>query len=119
MSEVMHAIGREHIMFAILACAVLAVLWSLERKSKDRKSHFTFDELLTEDGKTSKAACLMFGSFAVATWLLVFLTVNGKITEGYFTAYLGFYVAPAVAKIIKGQDATSSAAVTVSSTLEK
>jgi hypothetical protein len=112
----MHAVGREHIMFAILACAVLAILWSLERKSKDHRSRFSFDELLTEDGKTSKAACLMFGSFAVATWLLVFLTVNGKITEGYFSAYLGFYVAPAVAKIIKGADVTSSATVsTISS----
>lgn len=116
MKDFIQAIGREHIMFAILGCAVLAILWSLERKSKDRKSHFSFDDLLTEDGKTSKAACLMFGSFAVATWLLVFLTVNGKITEGYFTAYLGFYVAPAVARILKGPDATSTTTVTASST---
>lgn len=116
MKEFLQAVGREHIMFAILACAVLAILWSLERKSNDRASRFSFDELLTEDGKTSKAACLMFGSFAVATWLIVFLTVNGKITEGYFTAYLGFYVAPAVARIIKGPDATNSSTVsTISS----
>lgn len=102
MKEFLQAVGREHIMFAILAIAVLLVLWSLERKSRDHKSHFSFDELLTEDGKTSKAACVMFGSFAVTTWLLVFLTVNGKITETYFGAYLTAWVAPAVAKILKG-----------------
>lgn len=105
MKEFLQAVGREHIMFAILACAALAILWSLERKSRDRRSSFSFDELLTEDGKTSKAACVMFGSFAVTTWLLVFLTVNGKITETYFGAYLTAWVAPAVAKILRGSEA--------------
>lgn len=104
MNEFVHAFGREHIMFAILGIAFLSIMWSLERKNRDNRSRFSFDELLTEDGKTSKAACVMFGSFAVTTWLLVFLTVNNKITETYFTAYLGFWVAPAVARIIKGPD---------------
>lgn len=107
MKEVLQAIGREHIMFAILACAILLILWGLERKNADRHSHFSFDDLLTENGKTSKAACVMFGSFAATTWLLVFLTATGKITEGYFGLYLTAWVAPAVTRIIKGPEAAA------------
>lgn len=105
----MHIVGREHIMFAILAIAILAILWTLERKSRNTRSAFSFDELLTENGKTSKAACVMFGSFAATTWLLMFLTATGKITEGYFGLYLTAWVAPAVAKIIKGDAAPPAA----------
>lgn len=108
MNEFVRAVGRDHIMFAILAIAILAIMLSLERKNRSSRSAFSFDDLLTENGKTSKAACVMFGSFAVTTWLLVFLTVNGKITETYFGAYLAAWVAPAVAKIIKGDAAPAA-----------
>lgn len=105
MNEALREIGRDHVMFAILAVTVLLVLWSLERKSKDRHSSFSFDELLTENGKTSKAACVMFGAFAFSIWLMVFLALKDKMTEGYFGAFLAAWVAPAVAKIIKGPEA--------------
>lgn len=110
MNEFIHALGREHIMFAIFAVGVLAILWSLERKSKSHTSHFNFDDLLTEDGKTSKAACVMFGSFAVTTWVLVYLTINAKLTELIFGAYLTAWVAPVVTKIIAARKDVSSSA---------
>lgn len=117
MKEFIRDIGGRHIMFAILACAVLGILWSLERRSRSDKSHFHFDDLLLDDnGKTSKAACVMFGSFVVTTWCIVFLAVNEKLTEGYFGAYLTAWVAPVVANIIKGPQQQPASTTTVTAT---
>jgi hypothetical protein len=116
MREFIHDIGGRHVMYAVLFCATLVILWTLERRSRSNASAFRFDDLLTEDGKTSKAACVMFGAFALSTWILIFLTINEKITEGYFGAYLAAWVGPAVAKIIKGPDAVSTSTVTATST---
>lgn len=103
MGDLIKEIGGRHVMYAILACATLAILWSLERRSRSNLSKFHFDDLLLDDnGKTSKAACVMFGSFVVTTWVIVFLAVNEKLSEGFFDAYIAAWVAPVVAIIIKG-----------------
>jgi len=94
--------GR-HGMIFVLALAVLLILWALERKNQSKDSPISFDDLLLgDDGKMSKAACVMFGSFALTTWTIVYLTINDKLTEGYFGAYLAAWVLPAVTKLIKG-----------------
>jgi hypothetical protein len=116
MRDLVHDIGGRHVMYAVLLCATLLIMWTLERRNKNAASSFSFDALLTEDGKTSKAACVMFGAFALSTWILVFLTINEKLTEGYFGAYLAAWVGPVVAKIIKGPDAVSTSTVTATST---
>jgi hypothetical protein len=123
MRDFIHDLGGRHIMFAILACAVLGILWSLERKSRSALSKFHFDDLLLdENSRTSKAACVMFGSFVVTTWCIVYLAVNEKLTEGYFGAYLTAWVAPVVANIIKGSPqlpANTTTATVTTTTVEK
>lgn len=124
MLEFLHTLGGRHIMFAILACAVLLILWSLERRSRSNESKFHFDDLLLdENGRTSKPACVMFGSFVVTTWCIVYLAANDKLTEGYFGAYLTAWVAPVVAVIIKGVQqpvpSTTTVATVTQTTVEK
>jgi hypothetical protein len=90
-------------MIAVLAIAFLIILWTLHRRSISTKSSISLDDLLLgDDGKISKAATVMWGSFALTTWTMVYLTINEKLTEGYFTAYIAAWVAPAVVKLIKG-----------------
>lgn len=123
MRELIHTMGGRHLMFAILAIAVLLILWTLERRSKSNESKFHFDDLLLdENGKTSKAACVMFGSFGVTTWCIVYLAANDKLTEGYFGAYLTAWVAPIVANIIKGRQeppASTTTATVTTTTVDK
>jgi len=118
MKELIHDLGGRHVMYAILACVTLLIVWTLERRNKSAVSSFSFDDLLTDNGKTSKPAAVMFGAFALSVWLMVFLAVNDKMTEGYFGAFLAAWVAPSVAKIIKGDPApVSMTSVTTSSTV--
>jgi uncharacterized membrane protein len=123
MRELIYDLGGRHVMYAILACVVLVILWTLERRSRSNESNFHFDDLLLdENGKTSKPACVMFGSFVVTTWVIVFLAANEKLTEGYFGAYIAAWVAPVVAVIIKGppvQQTSSTTKIETTTKVEK
>ncbi len=90
------------VLIAVLAIALLVVLFSLLRRDRNAHSAIDLEDLLIgEDGKVSKAACVMLGSFLMTTWVIVYLTYTGKLTEGYFTAYLATWVAPTVARLFK------------------
>lgn len=102
-------------MIVILAILLIVFMVSLVRRARCASSRISLDDLLIgEDGRLSKAAAVMMGAFAMTTWLIVYLALTGKITEGYFTAYLGAWVAPTVARVIFGKSApsTSSSAAT-------
>lgn len=117
--------GR-HGMILVLALAVLLIMWALERRNKSAHSQISLDDLLIgDDGKMSKAATVMFGSFALTTWVVVYLTINDKLTDIIFGAYLTAWVFPVVANILKGPQvlpdppAMTTTATVVTTTVEK
>jgi hypothetical protein len=86
---------------AILGVVVILAYFTLRARSRSGASAINLDDLLLgEDGKVSKAAAVMMGSFAGTTWVIVYLTLCDKLTEGYFAAYLAAWVAPTVTKLI-------------------
>lgn len=96
-------VTHDHVMLAILAVVALCILWSLHRRSISRSSRISLDDLLIgDDGKLSKAAAVMNGSFLVTSWVVVFQTVNKTLSDITFAAYVGAWVVPAVTKLIKG-----------------
>ena len=113
-------------MILVLALAVLMIMWALERRNKSAASRISLDDLLIgDDGKMSKASAVMFGSFALTTWVVVYLTINDKLTEFIFGAYVAAWVAPAVTNILKGpqvqqpQPGTTTIVATTQTTVEK
>lgn len=92
-------------MAIILAVLFLAIAFTLMRKSRDLHSRIDLEDLLIgDDGKLSKAAAVMMGAFAMTTWLMIYLTLNGKMTEGYLSIYVGAWIVPTVVKLIKGPE---------------
>lgn len=87
---------------ALLVMIGLVVLTLLHSNRSFTSKLNLEDLLLGEDGKISKAAAVMMGSFLMTTWLMIYLTLNGKMTEGYFTIYCGAWIIPTVTKLIKG-----------------
>ena len=96
-------------MFAILVLLMLLMWRTLRSRDRNHESAFYFDDLLTDSltGKASPSAVILLASFVMATWLIVYLAVSGKLTETYFTAYLGAYVAPIIASIIMRNKASA------------
>ena len=105
------------LMAIVLALLVLFLTWILMRRHRCAASGLNFDDLLLgDDGKLSKAAAVMMGAFVCTTWLMVYLALVGKMTEGYLIAYLGAWVAPTVTKLITGRP-ISAVAITETSTV--
>lgn len=98
----------------------LAVMVSLRRMHNDPSSTFDLRDLLMENGRVSKAAAVMMGSFAATTWFFVYYAITGRMTEGYFALYTAAWIAPVVARLIKSngsaQQQEAPPALTVTAT---
>lgn len=85
----------------VLAIVLLVAVHVLIRLSKNHRSRIVLEDLLLgEDGTMSRSAFVLMASFVVTTWGMVFMWLNDKMTEGYFTAYLGVWATPAVVKLV-------------------
>jgi hypothetical protein len=88
---------------AVLVLLVALIARSLNRRDKDGHSKINLEDLLLgDDGRLSKAAIVLLGSFAMTTWLMVYLALTGKMTEGYFAIYGGLWISPVLARLIFG-----------------
>lgn len=86
----------------VLAVIVLLIMRSLTARDRKRTSLINLEDLLLgEDGKLSKAAVVLLGAFLFTTWMMAYLTLAGKMTEGYAGIYVAAWVTPAVALIFK------------------
>jgi hypothetical protein len=91
-----------------LLLIVIMVVRTLWNRDKCDESRISFDDLLLDaDGRMSKSAIVMFGSFGMTTWLMVFLALSDKMSEGYLTIYGGLWIIPSVTKLIKGVPAVN------------
>lgn len=94
---------HDMVMAGILGIILLLILWGLERRNKNSHSKINLDDLLIgDDGKASKAAFVMHGSFIVTSWVIVYQALNKTLTDLTFGAYLAAWVTPTVARLIKG-----------------
>ena len=78
----------------------LGIAWTLYRAHKDKDlSNFNLFDLLMEGGRVSRLACAFLASFIMTSAIMWKLAIEGKMTEGYFIAYGGMWVAPIIAKL--------------------
>lgn len=97
---------------AILILA-LVISWTFLRAHRNLNNQFNLFDLLMENGRLSRLACVFMGSFVMTTWLIVRLTLEGKLTEGFFSIYGGFWIVPIVAKMFSlNQPSESSTSTT-------
>lgn len=97
------------LMIAALILVIIAIVYVLMKRDRSTASAINLEDLLLgEDGKLSKAAAVMMGAFAMTTWLMVYLTLGGKMTEGYLAIYVGAWIAPTVTRLIIAKPAVTS-----------
>jgi len=97
----------EEELFHPLVWSLIAAIFFIARflrKYQADKDYPDFDltDLIVENGKVSNIACAMLGSFLLTSWVIVYLTLNNRVTENYLTIYVGAWVAPIIAKLLKG-----------------
>jgi hypothetical protein len=95
------------IIFGLVAVAIaLLIVLALLRWSRASGDSFHVRDLFMENGRASKGAIVLLGSFAATTWFFVFYTLTGRMTEGYFALYAGAWIAPAVTRMITNPGGT-------------
>lgn len=105
------------LMTAALILIIIAIIYVLMKRDRSSMSHINLEDLLLgDDRKLSKAAAVMMGAFAMTTWLMVYLALNGKMTEGYFAIYVGAWIAPTVTRLIVNKPSETTVAVETSTT---
>lgn len=102
---------------AALLIVALTVSWSLYRAHRSAAYSFDLIDLLIENGRVSKLACVFMGSFVVTSWAFIKVAVDGKMTEAIFLAYGGVWVAPILAKLFSPQQVVASSSTTTSTTV--
>ncbi len=61
-----------------------------------------------EGGRVGRLACAFMVTLVVTSWIMVRLTLDGKMTEGFMIGYAGAWVAPIIAKLFSGPPAAST-----------
>lgn len=91
-------------MVVVLILVLVTIIYVFYRAQRD-ESFITFNlyDLIMENGRLSRNGVVMMGAFALTSWMMINLTLNGKITEGYLLAYGSMWVAPGItARIVNG-----------------
>jgi hypothetical protein len=95
-------------MIVVLLIGAAVILWSMWSMHRNQAISLSLFDLITENDRLSKIACTFLASFAISSWVLVKLTLDGKLTEGLFTAYGAFWIAPLVAKVVFNKSTTET-----------
>lgn len=89
----------DYILYAILAVAAALILISFYQLNRDRDD-FNILDLIMENGRVSRIAFAFMLTLLVTSWIIVKLTVDGKMSEQYLFVYGGLWIAPVVAKLL-------------------
>ena len=91
---------------AALLIMALVIAWSFYRAHRSDTgifAKFNLLDLLMENGRVSRIAFAFMATLVVTSWVIIRLTISGKLTDVIFGAYLTAWVAPIVAKMFSNQ----------------
>lgn len=91
----------------LLVIGLLILLVLFRWHADASRKNFDLSDLWMENGRVSKLALMLLGSFVVTSWIMVHLTLTAKMTEGYLTTYGAIWIAPMLARILKGTPPTT------------
>lgn len=97
---------------AALLIVAMVIAWSFYRAHRSRDFSFSAFDLIMDNGRVSRLACVFLACFGILSWIMVRLTIEAKMTEGYFMGYAGACFAPIIAKLFSGPSSTATATST-------
>lgn len=98
---------------------IFLICVSLYKAHMDPKNDINVFDLIMENGRISKVACVFIGTWAAMTYVFVGIFLQGKMTEGLFGAYGGLFIVPLVARMFTGPSTTTVTSSSTTETVEK
>ena len=102
MIECLTAIKINWMMIA-LVIGVLLMLWVMWRVERATNGVNFSDVIIGPDGKASWSKMAAIGGFFIGSWIMVYLTMSGKLTEFFFLIYYAICIGSPVAFAIIGR----------------
>ena len=102
---------------AALLIVALCIAWSFYRAHRSDSAafnNFNLLDLLLENGRVSRLAVVFLGSFLVSSWIMVRMTIDGKMSELIFAGYGAMWVSPIIAKLFSPAPLASTSTQTIS-----
>jgi len=100
-----------------LLFGMLVVIYLIFKFHRNPTSRFNFEDLLLVDDRASVGKIGQLIALNVSTWGFIVLVAQGKLTEWYFTAYMGMWAgAQLISKAIDLNQKPSNTTVSTSTT---
>lgn len=75
----------------IFFLVIILIIWH-----KDSKSKIDLKDLICKNGQLDEKKFTRLGAWIVSTWGFVYLVLDNKFTEWYFTGYMAIWVGNAI-----------------------
>lgn len=69
----------------LVVVLLISILWNFHR---DRDNQVDLKDLICHQGRVNEAKFARFGAFIVSTWGFVYLIMDERFSEWYFTGYM-------------------------------
>ena len=97
MFDFWNSISKMHFsMSVVLAITVFFLLLLLYVWHKDQTNRIDLRDLICSNNKIDEKKFTRLGAWIVSTWGFVYLILEGKFTEWYFTGYITIWVGNAI-----------------------
>jgi hypothetical protein len=83
----------KEILLGVLFITTLALGYVIHHLNSCKNSKFVFEDLFLKEDKADPEKLILLGAFVASTWALIYLTAQDKLTEWFYTAYIGSFVA--------------------------
>jgi len=96
MMEILAAIEVSHGMNLIMGLVVMVfalIMWNVQR---DQTNRVDIKDLVCTNGELDEKKFMRFTAFVVSTWGFVYLIVDQRFSEWYFTGYMAMWAGNAL-----------------------
>lgn len=77
----------------IIVLVSIAIIWNLQR---DKDNQVDIKDLICSNGKINERKFTRFSAWLVSTWGFVYLIVDQRFSEWYFTGYMALWAGNAL-----------------------
>lgn len=103
---------------SLLAGVAVLIAISFYRMHRKDGNGFNILDLLLENGRVSRIAAAFNVALVATTWVFLKLSIDNRMTEGFFLAYGGMWVAPIIGKLLSTNQVSSSSTTTTTTAQE-
>jgi len=96
MMEILQVMQPSHgmnVIMAIIAVIAVLIIWNIQR---DKNNQVDIKDLICVDGKINSNKFMRFTAFVVSTWGFIYLIVDQRFSEWYFTGYMATWTGSAL-----------------------